>query len=166
MTTYTETYTWKVLILKLVSWLHSICKILVLCSCCHTNSTACSKHCLFTSLVHVEAYKYLRAEFGMPSSNYLRETFFEATSSPVWMKEIIIRGQQSHYGQACMMLLTHLNVLYFQLYSVSSLPYPLQDVVVRHHALWCLHTEVGLLWETSARDCTGLSCQILYWSSS
>jgi len=86
-------------------------------------------------VVHVEAYKYLRAEFGMPSSNYLRETFFEATSSPVWMKEIIIRGQQSHYGQACMMLLTHLNVLYLQLYSMSSLPYPFQDVVVRHHNL-------------------------------
>ena len=29
-------------------------------------------------VVHVEAYKYLRAEFGMPSSNYLRETFFKA----------------------------------------------------------------------------------------
>ena len=28
-----------------------------------------------------------------------------------------------------------------------------------------LHTEVGLLWEMSARDCTGPSCQILYWSS-
>ena len=57
-------------------------------------------------VVHAEAYKYLRAEFGMPSSNHLRETFFKATSSPVWMKEIIIRGQQNHYGQACMMLLT------------------------------------------------------------
>ena len=40
-------------------------------------------------VVHAEAYKYLRAEFGMPSSNYLRETFFKATSSPVWMKDSV-----------------------------------------------------------------------------